>query len=129
MLVPLCVAGFAGCASTSERVSGSVTVDGEALAQGYITFLPLDGQEASQGTEIRDGRYELAAAISGRFRVLITTPPNASMVKKDGEQRLQVTASPKAVTPSMRGNSTTVEIRDDQRSLDFALQITRRPKS
>jgi hypothetical protein len=49
-----------GCSGNSKlSVSGSVTLDGEPLSDGIITFTPLDGSGANAGTVIFNGEYQV----------------------------------------------------------------------
>jgi hypothetical protein len=53
---------LAGCSATDNRqqVTGAVTVDGEPLELGAISFMPEEGLAAtSSGATVRDGRFEL----------------------------------------------------------------------
>jgi hypothetical protein len=74
-----------GCkpAEHRSRVSGSVKLDGEPLAQGAIKFVPMPGVTGVvTGTDIKDGQYELPANIGtspGQHRVEITA------VRKTGQ--------------------------------------------
>jgi hypothetical protein len=54
----------AGCGGQPEgparfAVSGQVTVDGEPLDQGLITFVPDDSEGPPAGTEIKNGVYSI----------------------------------------------------------------------
>jgi hypothetical protein len=68
----------AGCqpAEHRSRVTGTVKLDGEPLAQGAIKFVPMPGVAGVvTGTDIKDGQYELPANIGtspGQHRVEIT---------------------------------------------------------
>ena len=72
------LATVAGCNDDSARlpVAGDVTLDGEALKQGQISFTPLPGTAGpTAGAAIVDGKYSIAAErgpMAGQFRVEIT---------------------------------------------------------
>jgi len=54
------------------EVSGQVTLDGQPLQQGRITFRPLDRATASASGKIENGGYVLEC-LSGQKRVEITS--------------------------------------------------------
>jgi hypothetical protein len=60
-----------GCGPATATVSGEVTVNGEAVEAGVISFVPDDGAGAPGTTAIEDGRYELQMA-PGKKRVQIS---------------------------------------------------------
>lgn len=78
-----------GCSSNAKspiplkQVSGTVTLDGEPLSQGTITFMPVAGTNSSTG-DIVDGKFTLSTfskddgAPPGEYKVAVTawtTPP------------------------------------------------------
>ena len=74
----ICLTVLAGCGQTSDRcmLEGTVTVDGQPLAEGNIRFLPQPGTGGpSAGGKIMDGRFSIArldGTFAGEFRVEIT---------------------------------------------------------
>ena len=71
-------AALAGCSHSGPQraaVSGSIAVDHQPLAEGSITFIPVEGTGGpSAGGIVRDGRYDLPATsgpVVGRQRVEI----------------------------------------------------------
>ena len=76
-----------GCGSGSENtgiVRGTVTVDGQPVESGSIAFWPLDGTSRTDGGEIVQGRYQVAASI-GTSKVEIRVP------KRVGERKTRNT--------------------------------------
>jgi hypothetical protein len=76
LLIVAAVLPLAGCgASDKTPVEGTVTIDGEPLAEGRIGFYPKEGRPAYG--EIVDGRYTLTTlepgdgALIGRHRVTV----------------------------------------------------------
>jgi hypothetical protein len=53
-------------------VRGTVTLDGQPLKEGAITFTPLDGQSSTAGARIADGKFETRASIT-KHRISITS--------------------------------------------------------
>lgn len=70
----LCVTMLGGCQSDPyQPMSGTVTVDGEPLKKGVITFYP-QGEGTTVGGEIIDGQFALdkeRGASPGKYRVEI----------------------------------------------------------
>jgi hypothetical protein len=69
-----CSAAFAftGCAERLVEVSGTVTVDGKAVQDGAITFIPVDGTTSgTAGSPIKDGQYAFKSHV-GRMKVAIS---------------------------------------------------------
>jgi hypothetical protein len=65
----LIVTAVAGCSSSVATVSGTVSLDGQPLADGTISFLPADGATATAGGPIQKGSYS------------VTMPPGAKLVR------------------------------------------------
>jgi hypothetical protein len=69
------VEGCAGRDSNRAAVNGKVTVDGTPIAEGLISFLPIDianGQPG--GSPIQDGQYSISAdkgLLPGEYQVQI----------------------------------------------------------
>jgi len=75
--VLLIVAFFAtlGCSSTptdSGVLEGQVTLDGAAVDDGTITFLPVDGASATSGGFIKQGKFDVKNVPLGKAKVSIT---------------------------------------------------------
>jgi hypothetical protein len=53
---------FVGCGGggPGATVEGSVTLDGQPVQNGTISFVPADGKTASAGGKIADGKYSVA---------------------------------------------------------------------
>ena len=68
-------ATFAGCADPPPEpveVTGAVTYDGEPVATGIISFVPIDSGRSPGGATIADGRYRLYPEVGlkpGTYRV------------------------------------------------------------
>ena len=83
-----------GCSSSNEdgiarvAISGKVTLDGQPLATGYVTFVPK-GEGPSAGGEIQDGNYAIAASdgpSAGNYKVEIRSmaPTGRKVPNNDG---------------------------------------------
>ena len=53
------VAILSGCSADSKHgaVSGTVTLDGQAIKTGVIRFVPVDGRTATADAAIADGKF------------------------------------------------------------------------
>ena len=71
VLVVVLLPIFMGCGGGVTSVSGMVTLDGEALDNGAITFVPEDGNTPTAGAIIAEGKYHLELA-PGEKRVEIS---------------------------------------------------------
>jgi hypothetical protein len=67
--------GLAGCGGgpPTGDVSGTASFEGVPIAEGSITFHPLDGKGSVVGDKIVDGRYAVKKAPVGPCRVQITS--------------------------------------------------------
>jgi hypothetical protein len=64
----------AGCGDPAvSQVRGKVTVDGNALEKGTISFFPVDGKTQPAGGEINDGTYSVRVP-AGVMTVKISAP-------------------------------------------------------
>jgi hypothetical protein len=89
-LSPLVLAAafaLVGCGDGSSlpKVSGSVSVDGQLVEKGSISFIPAAGQGPTTGTEILAGKYTSQAPL-GEAKVEIRVP------KVVGKKKLYDTA-------------------------------------
>jgi hypothetical protein len=57
-----CCLALTGCGDSSNAVRGRVTIDGQPVESGSITFEPADGQGQATGAMIKVGSYELTGA-------------------------------------------------------------------
>jgi len=65
---------MSGCdGSNRVVVQGTVTVNGQPLEAGVISFVPVSGQGAGAGTEIEHGAYGIRAKglLPGEYKVAI----------------------------------------------------------
>jgi hypothetical protein len=70
----LVLALAAGCSSSTPTVDGTVTVDGQLLKEGTITFIPTDPtQGGTAGGLIKDGKFSVQVPL-GDMTVKISAP-------------------------------------------------------
>lgn len=70
-----------GCAGQTPTVSGDVTLDGQPVAEGLITFVPADPQTANVARPIQNGKYS-APIPAGSYKVQINAPRATGQKKK-----------------------------------------------
>ena len=64
---------LAGCGNATPTVTGLVTIDGQAVAQGAIVFIRNDGERAREGGGIVEGRYQ-SRMPAGTYKVEVNAP-------------------------------------------------------
>jgi hypothetical protein len=85
----VCVAIVVGCGGSTEKVTGTVKLDGTPLPDAEVEFEPKGGGRPSIATTDKDGRFTLQftrdeeGAMAGDYIVRITTA--TSEVVPDGE--------------------------------------------
>jgi hypothetical protein len=115
-----------GCGSSESIVSGSVTVNGQPLQQGFITFFPTSGTKSACGAEVINGQYQAKATSPGPRRVVIAGTPNVQAVAHaNGPTTLKMVPSANQVSPQARGNQQIVEIHQGKQTLNFTLENPR----
>jgi len=77
---------LAGCQSAIEKasVSGTVTLNGEPVQVGTISFEPTDPAAPSASAEIHDGRFSVESPVGNR-RVAIMAYRQAKGLGPDGK--------------------------------------------
>lgn len=87
---------LAGCGPPTSVVTGTVTMDGDPLESGVISFVPADSPGEPVTVQVAQGKYEATMA-PGRKLVQISAPyvleqrkeydgPNAPLVDVMGER-------------------------------------------
>src|SRR5262245_32496768 len=117
-----------GCARSEVSISGTVTLDGEKLAQGYILFIPFEGTPGPDGGGvIKDGKYQVVEAglTEGKYRVSIAGHKQSGKVELDPLGNKPVKKTVQIVPEKYRGENSELirEItRGDKDGLDFTLR-------
>lgn len=62
---------LAGCGNGKASVDGAVTLDGQPVATGVITFVKADGNLAREGAVIKDGAFQ-ATLLPGKYKLELT---------------------------------------------------------
>jgi hypothetical protein len=73
--IVLATSALAGCSNEAPKgvVKGEVTLDGQPLKTGLITFAPLDGKSQTADATIADGKFSAEVPL-GEMRVEIKSP-------------------------------------------------------
>ena len=80
---------LSGCGQNGRQaLSGSVTLDGQPLASGSITFQPMAGSTGStSGTSIQDGNFTIDKTnglLPGKYAVSIQSSWKTGRMKNEG---------------------------------------------
>lgn len=98
-IVGICVVTFvlvAGCGPSGRRtleVNGSVTIDGQPVKVGQITFDVVDEADLGSSSAIADGTYRMKVT-PGRKRVRVSALDTSTM-SQGGNDSLKPDAKPK----------------------------------
>lgn len=86
LLIPVlcCLLGAVGCGNQSgqHRLTGTVTLDGQAVESGEIVFRPADGTGAAEGGQITEGKYEVL--VSAGAKTIVITATREEGTARDG---------------------------------------------
>jgi hypothetical protein len=130
----LIVALAAGCGSNTATVTGEVTYDGQAVADGMITFLPADGKGQPAAAKIVQGQYKIENLAPGPKVVKIEAVKAVTFARSTEEMARMAAANrdksdgsgliePADVIPSdARGNNATVDIKPGRQTHSVHLQ-------
>lgn len=125
-----------GCEPTTS-VSGTVTYEGEAVADGWVTFLPADGKGQEAGGKITDGKYRVDEITPGEKIAQIIGVKEVPFVASSEEmERLSrenpeteagrdVVHSADTIPPDAQGNNRAVVVKEGEQSID--LRLTKPP--
>jgi hypothetical protein len=126
-LVLLTLTAGCGKGSPTVAVRGKVTLDGEPLATGTISFVPSDGATASAGGPIKDGTYNVAMP-PGKKRVQISaTKVVGKRQVYQGDPKSPIVDEVRELIPPQYNASSalTVEVDKTRCEHDFKLKSTR----
>ncbi len=128
LAVVLILSALAGCGRGVERVSvvGAVSLDGEPLADGSISFVPLAGGP-SAGCQISGGRFSIPRGQGpgpGRYRVEIVAFEKTGRRVEDDDVPGASQMLTRQVIPARYNERSTLEVelgRDGANALEFAI--------
>ena len=129
LLTALLVAGCGGQSGPARgAVAGKVTVDGEPLKQGVISYRPTgETKGPSAGSEVKGGRYSIpreSGPLAGKYRVEISAKKGTGKmieVPEPAGTKMELTVE---ALPKKYNSETTLEreIKVGNNSHDFELQ-------
>ena len=87
LLCSIALAAIAGCSGGGDKYdrlpfSGTVTLDGQPLASGYVIFVPKSGQPTQSTGIIDGGKFEIpkkAGTVAGKYSVAIFSGVESSI--------------------------------------------------
>ena len=126
LMILLCSA--TGCGSNGGAVSGAVTLNGQPLTKGVISFSGESGSAGTGGGSIVAGKYEVKNLRPGKYHVHIAGEPENKFIAPDAPeaQRTLTEAEIRALSDPLpvgtTGTDATVEVKGGAQTLDFALQ-------
>lgn len=125
---------LAGC-GTATTVSGTITYEGEPVQEGWVTFLPVDGNGSEAGAKITDGEYHVDEISPGEKTVQIVGVKEVPFVASSAEMEQQSRENPNrvgdgrdlvypadTVPPDAVGNNQRVTVNEGAQTLDFDLK-------
>jgi len=125
---------LAGCGNKCS-VSGRVTVGGQPVESGFITFFPADEKGQSAGGEIINGEYSIDTLTPGKKRIFVNlTDQTAGTAVNTTKSRDEANAermsklkrkSPGTKKPTgggLTGNDKIVEVGSGSQKIDMPLE-------
>jgi len=117
-----------GCGQgASSTVTGSVTYNGAPVETGVVSFTS-DDAASSFAADIVSGQYTAKEARPGSYKATVqatSAAAKATTSRESFQQQGQTSAgkqeSPNYIPENAEGNGQTVEIKDGDQTLDFAL--------
>jgi hypothetical protein len=123
-----------GCGGTPTSVSGTVTYEGEAVADGWVTFTPADGKGKEAGGKITSGQYRVEEISPGEKVLQVIGVKEVPFVASSAEmERLSrenpqpeagrdVVHSADTVPPDAEGNNRRVTVEEGEQTMDVHLK-------
>jgi hypothetical protein len=132
-IVALGLSLIAGCGRTAA-VSGSVTYDGQPVANGSITFTPEDGKGPVAGGPITEGKYRIVGVTPGRkiAQIIGVKKVNFAQSHEEAARVAKVNAAhgdssgiterADTVPPDAEGNNRVVDVQPGNTEINFTLK-------
>jgi hypothetical protein len=141
-LILIVVLSLSACGRKARcTVQGRVTLDGEPLPNGFISFYPKDKQGQNVGGTIANGNYEVPDVTPGvnRIQISITDPANPADAQPIGKSRRETNAdrlghlkrrssTTKAAAPPRPETNFEAEVGEGTQRLDFPLETPKGKK-
>lgn len=119
----LLVAGCGG-GKLGSHVAGKVTLDGEPLAEGTISFVAVDGQTATAGATISNGTYSLDLPPGPKKVEITATKVVGTRPTYEGDPNSPMENTTKQIIPVRYNEKTelTREVAPGKNTFDFDLK-------
>jgi hypothetical protein len=118
-----------GCGgSTGGTVSGNVTLNGQPLAKGLITFSGEGAGTGTGGGSIVAGKYEVKDLPPGKYHVQIAGEPENKFIEPNSPEAQrtltdeEIRAMSDPLPAGTTGTSKTLEVKAGAQAHDFALE-------
>jgi len=133
ILAPL-VLTAGGCGGNKAKVTGRVTLGGQPVESGFITFFPEDKGGTSAMAEIVGGEYTIEDLAPGKKRLYVnitersepgpgdTATRNESNRERLTESKKRQTKSKQPAPPKIDGNNKIVTIVSGSQKIDIPLE-------
>ncbi len=124
----------AGCGKPTSAVSGTVRYQGKTIGNGYITFMPADGQGPAAGGPITDGQFSVSDLVPGKKTVQVVAVKKVNFAASNAELERQAKENAKhgdatgiveradEIPADAEGNNRPIELAAGAQTLDFDLQ-------
>jgi hypothetical protein len=131
VLSAICLCAALGCSGDNRsEVSGTVKVNGRPIAEGAITFIPVEGNKgAGAGATITDGKYHIprSAGVSpGKNRVELRAFKNTGRKVQDPTGKPGTLADERVLLfpPEYNERSTLVrDVKSGSDTIDFDITV------
>jgi hypothetical protein len=115
------------CGTSTGTVTGSITIDGEPLSSGVISFVPAEGSGTPTTSNVAGGKYELTTSTGKKF-VQISAPIVVGKRKEyEAPDAPLVEITDERLPPKYNSQTElTFEVKPGRNSNDFALTTDRK---
>ena len=123
---------LAGCGGKNTTVTGRVTLGGQPVESGFITFFPEDNRGTSVGAAIIQGEYKVENIVPGKKRVYVsiteavesdtiaTTSRREANAERLGDRKKKQSKQPAPV--KIGGNNVIYDIPSGSQQIDIPLE-------
>jgi hypothetical protein len=119
----------AGCGATNvSEIDGTVTLNGQPLAKGLITFSGEGSGTGTGGGSIRDGKYRVKDLPPGKYHVQIAGEPENKFIEPNSPEAQrtltdeEIRAMSDPLPAGTTGTEQHVEVKPGPQTHDFALE-------
>ena len=124
LLFTVCMNGCNRNKTNMVSISGTVTLDGQPLEQGAITFYPEDGETSGGGGSIKDGKFT-ANVPPGKKKVTVLGTKVVGMEKlydtPDSPTRDKVAQTTPEIYDSYYSSPLRTEVTKEKKEYNFEL--------